>query len=128
MNGIKYEDKVWGKVFHIFDEITAVSLLEVKSGFCCSIHKHEHRWNHFFVISGVLKVNFFRKSGDSFEPWYNRILLTGESIKVSPGTIHQFEVLGSGRIVEAYWTTDGTEVNLDDIVRYSQGGPINVNP
>ena len=124
----KYEDKVWGKVAHIFDLNSSVSLLVVNKGFCSSIHKHEHRWNHFFIISGILKINFFRWVGDLIEPWYNRVILTGESIKVRPGVVHQFEVVESGRVVEAYWTTDGTEVNLDDIVRYSQGGPINANP
>lgn len=137
MNSFKYETKVWGRVAHIFDEISSVSLLEVNKGFSCSVHEHVHRWNSFLVVSGMLRVNFFRRlmtrqpdgtMKNTIEPWYNRIILIGENIKVAPGFIHQFDVLESGRVVEVYWTTDGHKVDLEDIVRYKEGGLTNGDP
>ena len=51
-------------------------------------------------------------------------LCTGESLDVLPTFIHRFEVIRSGKIVEIYWTLDGSSVDLNDIVRLDEGGKL----
>lgn len=128
MAGVVWEEKCWGKTASIDEPDVIASVLQVDAGWRCSRHIHQHRWNYFRVISGMVDIVMFfpilpglpkefRESG--------RVrLYAGESYDVRPEILHCFEVYKSGTLVELYWTLDGTPTLLDDIIRFDEGGPI----
>ena len=125
INTVNYEEKCWGKVAHLFDEEISVSLLQVNKGFCSSIHKHNHRWNSFQMMSGCMNVVVFRKEMDGRPVrWYEHTLRAGEGCKIRPTVLHRFEVIETGKVVEIYWVTDGTKIDINDIVRLDEGGKL----
>ena len=117
-----FEEKVWGKVQHVFaSEDAALSCLEVKKGFRCSKHHHEDRYNMFAVQSGCIVVE---KWGVFEGNSYNTIILRpGDSCTVPPDVLHRFSVLTSGKLIELYWPRPQAAVRRDDIVREDVGGP-----
>lgn len=124
---IQEETKCWGTVRHIFDKDMSASLLRVKAGFCCSIHRHMRRWNRFIVVSGKIAVVTYDKelkvqSKDTLMPRHRDIDGYLETLCIAPTIWHRFEVLESGLVAEVYWTTDGSDVEHSDIVRMDVGG------
>ena len=107
--------KVWGST----ELIEANGALEfhrifTKKGGVCSKHKHEFKWNGFFVESGKMLVRVWQKDYDLVD---ETILGPGDFTQVKPGVIHQFEGLEDGVAFELYWA----EFNHDDIVRRTIG-------
>ena len=50
--------KVWGQT----EELLVTPLIEIhrihiKPGMVCSMHKHEYKWNLFYVVSGELAID-----------------------------------------------------------------------
>jgi mannose-6-phosphate isomerase-like protein (cupin superfamily) len=121
-----WEEKCWGKVYHIFsDPHAAVSVLEVKKGFQCSIHKHEERANQFTVQEGEILVEIW--ASDDTEGWFSPYhLKPGMTLVVPSGKWHRFIVLESGRLVEVYWPDEGGVCRMDDIIRRDLGGSTDV--
>ncbi len=119
-----FEDKVWGKVWHIFISLySAVSYLEVNEGFCCSKHYHEDRVNVFAVTSGKLLI----------QQWPHGVLRENtlkaqEGLEVPAGILHRFVVLESGNVIEIYYPKNGNSVvRFSDIVRENEGGPFDIS-
>jgi oxalate decarboxylase/phosphoglucose isomerase-like protein (cupin superfamily) len=119
MNNGEIETKCWGSARHLFDGPVSVSLLRVEAGTFCSLHYHEKRWNLFEVVRGRISVIVYEIDG---QPPIKTILRRGERYKVPPGVKHRFEVIEDGQIVEIYWTDDGSDALLSDIVRLQEGG------
>ena len=122
MSKTKKETKIWGTVIHSrpTDDIM-VTHLDVNKGFRCSKHKHEHRFNHFIVISGRLFIEAWL-SGPMKEP--TKILVgPGEEVTVAPNTFHRFLVEESGKVIEVYWSKK-PDLSFEDIVRLDVGGKI----
>jgi len=112
------QGKVWGKTQLVFAwNNVEVHLLDTHSGYRCSRHSHEHKWNRFLVLSGAVKVTVWRESGtaDVSE------LVTGGITDVPPGVEHMFEVVNCSRMLEFYWV----QLDPDDIHRIDEGGKIN---
>lgn len=126
MTELQWEEKVWGRVVHQVTLKVITSILEVKAGFRCSIHLHRHRWNRFHVMDGCIRV--IRSDGEIADGSYldldETLVRSGQVVDIHPDQLHRFEVVESGTVVETYWTTDGTNVDLDDIERLDEGGPI----
>lgn len=121
------EQKCWGVVEHLPSEKgdALVSILHVEDGWRCSRHLHEHRWNSFRSISGRIDIVLFQQDEHGHLIEYMRqSLASGGIMDVPPECVHCFEVIGKGVVVETYWTTDGTPVDLNDIVRFDVGGRI----
>jgi len=118
-----WEEKCWGRVQHIFASIhTAVSHLEIKEGFQCSIHRHKERSNLFAVIEGKVMIESMGTLGDCVE---RRMILEPGDVAIVPDWIwHRFIVLESGRMVEVYEATGNGSCRLDDIERLDEGGPV----
>jgi mannose-6-phosphate isomerase-like protein (cupin superfamily) len=122
----KWQTKCWGHVRHVFesDEV-AVSVLKVKKGFRCSLHLHQFRRNQFDVISGKITVCEWADENDlqmnPDRPIEQTILTGGMSIRIGAGRPHMFRVLEDGIVVEIY-TPDKGPVDVDDIVRFDEGG------
>lgn len=119
----KWETKCWGRVWHRFnDEIINESLLEVNKGYQCSIHWHNDRWNCFISIDATIGIETFGPS--TSVPRFNDqiIIKPGESHIIPPRIWHRFYILEPGKIIEVYWTTNGSICNVNDINRLDVGG------
>ncbi len=87
--------------------------IEVKAGHCCSVHRHEHKWNGFYVERGELLVKVWQPSGTLDET----LLGPGDTLRVPAGVEHQFVGLTDCLAFETYSLDPLTE----DIVRRTAG-------
>lgn len=107
--------KTWGVTADVYsNESIDVQHLEIDAGGYCSIHKHNHKYNLFYVIKGLLEIRVKKSYGLTDVT----LLRDGQRMIVPPGQLHQFiartDVVG----LEVYWT----ELS-EDISRKSCGGP-----
>ena len=116
-----WEDKVWGRVWHLFQsEQAATSFLFLRKGTYCSKHYHEERVNVFAVIRGQVLVETWNDEGDYLSPW---VLTGGGVFTVQEKVPHRFRVLEDSEMVEVYYPEkEGGKVRFDDIVRLEEGG------
>ena len=109
--------KIWGHTKSIIsNENFEVHRIEIKPGCHCSKHKHNYKYNMFYVEQGFLKVKVWKND-------YNLCdvteLMKGDFTIVAPGEYHQFYTDKDCAIVyEIYYT----HPIIDDIVRESCGG------
>ena len=107
--------KVWGQTELIHaNGVLEFHRIEYKKGFVCSEHKHEYKWNGFFVESGIMKVTVWQDDQGLVD---ETILYPGDFTQVKPGKFHQFEGIKDGVAFELYWA----EFNHNDIVRRTSG-------
>ena len=107
--------KVWGQTELIHaNGVLEFHRIEYNKGFVCSEHKHEFKWNGFFVESGIMKVTVWQDDQGLVD---ETILHPGDFTQVKPGKFHQFEGIESGVAFELYWS----EFNHNDIVRRTSG-------
>lgn len=110
------EGKIWGNTTKIFDKNNVeFHRIEVNEGGYCSQHKHEHKFNAFYVESGKLLIKIWKNAYDLVD---ETILLPTQQTVVKPGEFHQFEALEDTVAYEIYWV----ELEGDDIVRKNVGG------
>lgn len=110
------QGKAWGTTRLLFSTpFMEVHRISVKEHGFCSVHRHEHKWNGFYVEWGQLVVKVWQPSGLLDET----LLGPGDHMQVPPGVDHQFLALGEPvTAFEVYWVGPLAE----DIVRRSQGG------
>ena len=108
--------KIWGVTENVYSNHNfEFHRIEVNKGGYCSKHKHEHKYNGFFVESGKLKVLVWKTSYDLID---ETEISAGQFHIVPPGEYHKFEALEDTIAFELYWA--GFDSN--DIVRDKQGG------
>ena len=111
--------KIWGKTELIHaNGVLEFHRIEYKKDVACSKHKHEFKWNGFFVESGKMKVLVWQKDYDLVD---ETILNPGDFMQVKPGVFHQFVGLEDGVAFELYWA----EFDHNDIKRESVGQFVN---
>ena len=107
--------KVWGET----ELILANSSLEFhridyKAGGVCSKHKHDYKFNGFYVVSGKMKISVWQKDYDLID---ETMLGPGDFTAVKPGLYHTFEGIEDGVAFELYWAN----FQHNDIQRESVG-------
>ena len=114
---IRQEEKLWGMnyIMHI-DNVFQACHITIKKGGFCSNHRHTHKWNQFYIISGKLAVELF-KDGDK-TPYSILYLGPNDSIKVMPGVNHKFHAMEDTEAIEIY----SVNVSEEDILREDTGG------
>ena len=108
--------KIWGETAALFEKNNVeIHRIVIKPYSKCSLHKHEHKYNMFFIESGVLSVHVHKNDYLLVDTTQ---LVAGQSLIVFPGEFHQFET-GSEECVayEVYWT----QISASDIVRKDCG-------
>ncbi len=114
------QGKVWGKTNTVVqNRCFEMHYIEYNSQSWCSKHKHEHKWNGFLVLEGVLAVKVWQPSGLVDET----VLTHGQYTEVPPGVYHQFEGIVGGQAIEVYWAA----YDENDIVRETVGGKAEKN-
>ena len=109
------QGKIWGSTSEIFNKNNvSVNRIEIKEGSCCSIHKHNHKSNVFFVESGLIKIQEWKSDYDLID---ETIIGHGESNSVPPGNYHRFVGLEDSVVYEIYYL----ELDDNDITRKDVG-------
>lgn len=107
--------KVWGTTQDLFKKNNVeLARIEVQQNGYCSKHRHNHKYNAFFVERGKLKVSVWKNDYDLCD---ETILEAGDYTVVAPGEFHQFHAVEHTVAFEIYWC----EIT-DDIERESCGG------
>jgi len=111
--------KIWGQTELIHaNGVLEFHRIEYKKDVACSKHKHEFKWNGFFVESGKMMVKVWQNDYDLID---TTILNAGDFMRVKPGVFHQFIGMEDGVAFELYWA----EFDHNDIKRETVGQQVN---
>ena len=114
--------KVWGDTSVLIqNSVVELHKINAKAGYRCSEHKHAHKWNGFYVISGVLEIHV-RKNDYALTDV--TVLRAGDFTTVRPGEYHWFSCVEDCAALELYYP----EMISEDIQRRSVGGQTNAVP
>ena len=108
------QGKAWGYTTKIFRNATmSIHHLEVKKDGFCSEHRHKHKHNIFYVISGVLELTIWNDEAEDVT-----LVYTGQTTEIPPGYWHKFKGITPVECIEIY------RVCLigEDIERRTEGG------
>ena len=110
------QGKVWGETHPLFSKnnVEIHRIIANKGGYC-SIHRHEHKYNKFYIESGSLEIHVWKKDYDLCDI---TVINSGESTTVKPGERHKFVALEDTVAYEIYWV----ELSESDIIRDNCGG------
>jgi len=105
--------KTWGQKWAIFKNDTCeTSVLYLNPGQRCSWHKHQSKYNMFFVVAGDINVK---------HEWGTTHVAQGQTFTTAPGEWHEFQTINvPATIIEVMYV----QYNDDDIERKTLGGPI----
>jgi mannose-6-phosphate isomerase-like protein (cupin superfamily) len=113
------QGKIWGNTISIFSKNNVeIHRIEAKEGFMCSKHKHEHKFNAFFIEKGKLKIQVWKKDYPLID---QTIISDGEMTVVKPGEFNFFYAIEDTVAYEIYWV----EIQSDDITREDCGKFVN---
>ena len=112
------QGKIWGSTSLLFCKNNVeIHRIQGNKGGYCSWHRHQSKFNRFFVESGIIKVTTQKDYGSGVLE-DETILLPGQQTTVSPGQYHKFEVIEDCVAYEIYWI----ELDPNDIERLTVGG------
>lgn len=107
--------KVWGQTELLeANGVLEFHRIEAVKGGTCSKHRHQYKWNGFYVEKGSLLIRVWKNNYDLVD---ETVLTDGMYTKVKPGEFHQFEALADTVAFELYWA----EFDHEDIERESVG-------
>ena len=116
--------KVWGNTKQILKTpFVEFHRIVVNTGYRCSKHMHEHKWNAFYVESGVLEVHVFKSDYDLEDI---TTLRHGDFMTVRPGEYHYFVGRTPLDCITVAFEMYYPEELSEDIVRDNAGGPAEV--
>ena len=108
--------KSWGVSELIFNnDVMEVHRIAVLSGGYCSLHKHDMKWNMFYVEDGEIIIEVSKNDYDLVD---KTLLKSGQKTTVKPGEYHRFRALKDTIAYEIYYTGSLSE----DIIRKDHGG------
>ena len=108
--------KVWGTTEILMQSpIIEIHRIFINKGGFCSNHKHEFKWNMFYVTSGELEVHIHKEDQNLIDV---TILRQGEWTTVKPGEFHSFRARKYTLAFELYYPQPLSE----DIIRKTVGG------
>ena len=108
------QGKKWGYTTKIFSSASnSMHHLEINRDGFCSEHRHEHKYNLFYVISGVLELTIWHgKTRDV------TLVAAGQTTEVPPGVWHKFKGTTPVECIEVYRAL----LVGEDIERRTEGG------
>lgn len=105
---MKIIEKPWGKEEIIeINEKYMVKKLTMWKEHRCSLQFHNHKKETIYVLSGKLRI----VSGPNQNNLKEKIYLAGDSITISPGTVHRMEGIEDSVYLEA------STAEMNDVVR-----------
>ena len=110
------QGKFWGSTQSLFlKNNVEIHRIEVNEGGYCSKHKHDHKYNAFFVEKGQLKIIIWKNDYDLID---ETIISDKQMSVIKPQEYHKFIALEDTVAYEIYWT----ELDSNDIFRENCGG------
>lgn len=111
------QGKVWGQTEELIrTPLVEVHRIHINPEMRCSMHKHNQKWNMFYVIEGRLAIDVEKNDYALVD---TTVLEAGEWTSVKPGEYHQFRSLDVPVVaLEIYYL----EPLFTDIVRKNVGG------
>lgn len=108
--------KVWGETTTLLTTpFVEVHRLSIYSNSTCSLHKHERKWNAFYVSRGQLFIEAHKQSYDLIDVTE---LFPGDFTTLPPGEFHRFYTRDLAvECLEIYYP----EPLSDDIIRKTIG-------
>lgn len=115
--------KKWGTTTLIYhDDKIEIQLIQVQPGGYCSTHKHSDKHNIFSIVSGRLEVyKMAPLERYCLEP------ATLSTIEIAPNELHRFYTKDGATAYEIYIAKGPKKIDLEDIVRISEGGIVAPN-
>lgn len=108
--------KIWGYTQEIFNKNNvSINRIFIKKNTFCSKHYHEHKTNIFYVESGSILIEEWKKEYNLVD---KTIINSNECCSVPPKTFHRFTGLEDSVVYEIYFV----EINNEDIIREDTGG------
>ncbi len=105
--------KTWGEKTNIFqNDLCEVSVLELQPGQRCSWHRHQSKYNQFYVLEGEIFI---------LTEWGPAVVEKGQTFTTKPGEWHEFQTTDKCAIVIE---TMYVKYEESDIERETLGGPI----
>ena len=105
---MKIIEKPWGKEEIVeVNEKYMVKKLTMWKEHRCSLQFHNHKKETIYVLSGKLRI----VSGPNQNNLKEKIYLAGDSITISPGTVHRMEGVEDSVYLEA------STSEMNDVVR-----------
>lgn len=119
----QWEQKVWGRTRRLFrtPQMSTHELILETPGSFCSIHYHQYRENLFSILAGSVNVVVREDGKDILHH-----LIEGMTLSVPARVLHQFQVINSALLLEAYVPESGFSYDIDDcdIFRQHSGGSV----
>lgn len=113
------QGKIWGETSEIFNKNNvSIHRIIAKKGYFCSKHKHDSKYNVFFVEKGKLKIQHWKSDYDLVD---ETIISSGESCSIPPKEYHKFVAIEDTIAFEIYYVT----LEEKDISRVDCGGSLN---
>jgi quercetin dioxygenase-like cupin family protein len=110
------QGKIWGFTQEIFSKNNvSIHRIKINKNSCCSKHYHEHKFNVFYVESGKILIQEWKKEYNLID---ETVLTTGEMCSVPPGNWHKFIGIEDSIVYEIYFIS---ELNSNDIIREDVG-------
>jgi len=107
--------KIWGVTEAIeVNPLVEMHRIEVNAGHRCSVHKHNYKWNGFFVEKGELVIEIYRENSVTDQT----ILRAGDYTAIKPGLYHCFVCTENSIAFELYWPEPMGDQDID---RLDQG-------
>lgn len=106
---VRHVPKPWGhETIWAHTDRYVGKILHIKAGQALSVQYHEKKDETVFLLSGDMKY-WVQLPGD--DELRDQLLSTGQSFRITPGTIHYMEAVTDCDVLEA------STPELDDVVR-----------
>ena len=108
--------KTWGEKWNLFqNDLCEVSILYLKKMQRCSWHRHQTKYNQFFVIDGMVQIK---------TEWGKVDIEKGQIFTTKPCEYHEFRTLDKPAILQEVMYV---KYDPEDIDRETVGGPLEQN-
>jgi quercetin dioxygenase-like cupin family protein len=110
--------KIWGSSYLLFSNNNVeIHRIVINKNTRCSKHKHDHKYNIFFVESGKILIKEWKNDYNLID---ETILNHGEMCSIKPGNFHEFHGLEDSIVYEIYYVS----LDTNDITRENTGSKL----
>jgi quercetin dioxygenase-like cupin family protein len=110
------QGKVWGDTQCLFFKNNVeIHRINTNKGGYCSKHKHDYKFNAFYIERGKMKITAWKNDYDLVD---ETIIEDQQMTVVPPREYHMFEALEDTVAYEIYWV----DLPKKDIIRDNHGG------
>jgi mannose-6-phosphate isomerase-like protein (cupin superfamily) len=108
------QGKIWGYTQELFTKNNvSIHRIKINQDSCCSKHYHQHKHNIFYVESGKILVQEWKREYDLLD---ETVLEAGQMCSVPPMNYHKFVGLEDSVVYEIYYVSlDNHDITREDV-------------